>query len=239
MIRQKPEFFNRYIGKNLLWATDNQALYYFLDRGSRVRQIQKLVIEIIKFQFDKNFRLIIKWLPRTNNLIKTADLGSKWIKASDDWGTCHASLSMALEFFNVNITVDCFATNRSRRASRFWSAIPLEGCEAVNFFTQPLVEEEYYYCSPPIGLIIPALKKVLNEKKCKAIFSIPLWESRNFLSYFRGAGFYEKYVKAVFYAQPFYINFQNKKSIFAGYKKFPHLFLLIEPMGDYKIPYIL
>ena len=235
-LENKPEFFKEYKDKCLIWLTDSQCLFYIFNRGSRIKELQKIILEIYVELFKLNIQLIIKWRPRQSTLIKCADLGSKFTKKSDDYGVCHHSLSEALQFFGINkIDVDCFATDLSKRSEVFWAAIPCPGVAAINFFCQHLEENVLYYAHPPISLIAPTLAKILNSK-AEVILSVPLWTTRLFMTLIRGSGKYKPFVKSVFYAKPNYVSFRSK-TMFSGFKNFWHLFLLISPGGNYEICY--
>lgn len=72
-----PDFFHLMKGKLVIWLLDNQSVPFILNNGSKVKNLQTLVIDIRELAFDHNITIIPIWRPRVDPIIVMADAGSK------------------------------------------------------------------------------------------------------------------------------------------------------------------
>jgi len=69
-------------GKECRHRTDNQAAAHTLQVGSRVPELQEIVVRVFKFCRENCIQLVPEWVPREEN--ERADFYSKLVD-TDDW----------------------------------------------------------------------------------------------------------------------------------------------------------
>lgn len=95
-----------------------------------------------------------------------------------------SQISSTLASIGWRITVDAFATESNRRATRFWSRFGEPGTEAVDALSVPDwrhsscpycagLHREFVYAFPPSSLIRPAIRKAVADAAC-VVFVVPV-----------------------------------------------------------------
>jgi hypothetical protein len=119
-LESDPAQFRAHAGGTVFWQTDSKNCYSFLTRGSRVPDVQRLVMDIKCRERRLDVNIVPVWTPRTQARIVEADLGSKMASSTDEWcidrddlGKVFSDLSYAPEF-------DCMATRKNAICQRFF-----------------------------------------------------------------------------------------------------------------------
>ena len=104
--------------------------------------------------------LTVEWKSRTEEVMVLVDLGSRgpWLLLEDFQLD---SFSMAFIKNLFTFSVDAMASFRTRQCSRYFAASFELECEAVDFFSQHLYTEEFYWVMK-IPIIYLSHKKSLQ-----------------------------------------------------------------------------
>jgi hypothetical protein len=167
-------FGSSFVGKSLLWHTDNQNCVTIIQKGSTKVHLQELAFSIFSNCLKYSISFNISWIPRKENV--KADYISN-IVDYEDWQT-------TVEFFNFideiwgPHTVDRFASVSNSKLRRFNSLFWYPEYEAVDAFTQNWRFENNWLV-PPICLVNRAIKHMIM---CKGVGTliIPKWPSGAF-----------------------------------------------------------
>ena len=238
-IVNKIKDFKKYKGGIIVWYCDNKAVQYFLTRGSRVRPVQSLVVDIMAKLHDNDIMIAPHWLPRTDPLIMMADRGSKNLlmgKPSQDYGVSHSDFLFIQSFFKIKFDIDGMASNLSYRCHRYITKYPSPGSMATDFFLHNMETNTNYYLEVPIVEIPKVLYKIQISENTRGVVSFPLWFSRSYMAYINQSGFFPPFIHEVLIWFPRYVNFQ-KANLFSGVKKFPHLAMFFDTSYSSKIPF--
>ena len=177
---QNLSFFINLNNRRLYWQTDSKNSFIFMSRGSRVPSIQKDVIKLKKLEKRLNLQIVPVWTSRNHNRIVLADLGSKFSQSTDEWGVSRDLIQQIFSSWEIQPTVDCFASSSNTICGKFFSKIPQIGSSGVNFFVQDLKVHEIYFCCPPTKLVGHTWHHLLNHKGITAILICPVWKSANY-----------------------------------------------------------
>lgn len=220
-------YFRNQRGKVIVWLTDSSCLVSFLNKGSRIRSIQRTLLEIKKKEYKYGLVIKAKWVTRNDENIRVADLGSKLHLSADDYGLSHKDFLHIQEVFDSKTTIDAMATARSKRCEKFISIIPQKGAIDTDFFTHECLKGEVYYWHPPVKIIIKLLNKIKLLSNVKGLLVLPFWESGLFWVYLTKNGIFEWFIKSYYIFSPLYIPF-SKNCAHQGYKNFKTIILQID-----------
>ena len=172
------ELANLWTGLRILHLTDNKGVSSIVERGSKKKHLQEVVVEIFQNCRRKNIQLFVEWRPRSGPLLVLADLGSKSFDSSS-FSLDFSGFSQLIDFFGINFDVDCCAELWNRKAPIYFSKIPDPFSSGVNFFAQNLNGDLFHYIFPPAGLIVPSLMHLSHFKICGVII-VPVWPATSF-----------------------------------------------------------
>ena len=212
--------------KIVIWITDNQCVFSFLNKGSRVPAIQKVLLQIKEKEYALGLLLYVKWMHRETDPIRLADLGSKLNSSSDEYGIDHDHFNFLQQYFKVIFEIDAFASYRNRRCSRFISKIPQNEAFDVDFFLCNLNVKLLFYIHPPTHLIRKVISKILLYSDFHGVLIVPIWRSSAFWSCLIDKSFFSWFIQDFVIFNPTYVSF-SKDTIFKGQKKFKTLAILI------------
>jgi len=223
------EFF-RELGPHVVyWQTDSKNCFYFLLKGSKIPSIQRDVFEIKKLERDLNIIVMPVWTPRSHFRIMLADAGSKLSTSTDEWCLGRHFLLSIFENLDFWPTVDCFASAHNKVCDKFFAAMPQTGALGVNFFAQNLLEEEKYFCCPPVKLVVPCFKKLAATKNVCSVLLVPEWTGAVFWPYiFTGKSWRYPVVKVLYSQAGFFFSNNAESKVFTGKPNFRMVALLLQ-----------
>ena len=107
------------VGANVSVATDSQSAQRILSAGSMKVDCHRVAMRVARFCSNNRIVLDVQWIPREEN--EFADLLSREAEVldTDDWGISEAFLGI-LQGRYGEFTVDLFANDRNRKATRFY-----------------------------------------------------------------------------------------------------------------------
>lgn len=159
-------------GKDLRAIVDNQALEWAWWHGSRVPEINQVVINIYLFLRRIGARLSVFWLPRSLN--QRADAISK-LYDHNDW-QLNPSVFSFLDARWGPHTFDRFASHRNAQCANFSSAFWCPGTAGVDAFSFDWAGENNWI-NPPFALI-PRVIQHLRLCQAAATVICPFWPKR-------------------------------------------------------------
>ena len=216
------EYFASKKGCIIIWITDSACLCSFLEKGSRILEIQKIVIKIKLKEFEYGIKLRPKWVSRETPLLRLADLGSKLDQCSDQYGVSSADFLKIQSFMKKSFTIDGFASSVSRRTYKYISPCPQYDSMDTDFFSHRMLGDQVYYLHPPPKVLIRLVNKIVCYKNVRGCIVMPLWRSHSFWNYVIKANKFAWFVKDFMIFSPFYESF-SPKTMFQGFKKFKTL----------------
>jgi hypothetical protein len=207
------EFFEAQRSSVILWLTDNQCVFSFLTKGSRVPIIQKMCVLIKKAEFKAGVTILPKWVRRDDINLKIADIGSKLCSSSDEYGLSHHDFCTVQERFGLVFTVDCFASKMNRRTETYFSIVPQLESAGMDFFLQNLKSNEIYFIHPPTSVLRKVFNKLVLYQDITCVVILPCWASHSFWSYLIQQGYFQPFVKDFLLFDPLYVPF-SKSTMF-------------------------
>ena len=165
------------VGANVSVATDSQSAQRILSAGSMKVDCHRVAMRVARFCSNNRIVLDVQWIPREEN--EFADLLSREAEVldTDDWGISEA-FSGILQGRYGEFTVDLFANDRNRKATRFYSFYHNPGCSGVNAFSHNW-GDEFALMVPPVSLVGKALCH-LRLCRGKGVLVVPCWPSAYF-----------------------------------------------------------
>jgi len=164
--------------KFIYWCTDSTNVLSFLEKGSSKFHIQKLVFEICKLAKQLHIEIEPVHLYREDLRIRDCDEKSKR-KNSDNWSIDESNFIWFKE--NFPLEIDAFADASNARLDHFYSEFYEDGTSGVNFFAQKWVK--FMWMCPPVSLL-PRLATELQQRECKGIIIMPVWQTSSFYNLF-------------------------------------------------------
>ena len=130
-----------------------------------------MVREIFLYLRKYFIRLHPIWVSRDNVEIKLAYLGSPEIR-SDDYSFAQVCLAKLLVNFPP-VTIDAMASSSNTICSKFFSKYQSLNSLGVDFFSQSLDKNEFYFIFPPVSMAVSTLS-FLESQKVEGILIIPI-----------------------------------------------------------------
>ena len=237
---EKHKSYFKNISGVVYWLTDSRNVYSFLRKGSRKLQIQKDIVKIKLFEADYDVLVVPIWAPRSDTCIEYADLGSKLHLSSDEWGIDEKTFKFIQTFFQLEFTVDGFATSVNKKCGKYFSKIPQLHTSGVNFFAQKLVSKEVYWLCPPIKDVKDVIEYVEKFENITAVVFLPVWAGALYWFSIKNDCKFKWFVRNYLLVSPKFENFSIGKNLFEGYKKFKNMAILIDTSkiskSDLKFP---
>jgi hypothetical protein len=107
--------------------------------------------------------------------IQTADDRSRLSTRTDEWGLHRSELPQLYRRFQLQLTVDAFASSSNAVCQRFFSKVPQKGSQAVDFFAQQLRQDEVYFCCPPVKEAGHMIRRQQRFAGVTALVVLPAW----------------------------------------------------------------
>jgi hypothetical protein len=167
-LQAEPGQFREFKGGTIFWQTDSKNCYSFLSRGSRIPEVQRLVMDIKCRERKLDVKILPVWTPRSHPRIVQADLGSKLASSTDEWCIDREDLASVFSEMGYKPDFDCMATRKNAICKKFFSKIPQIGSAGVNFLGQPLLSGTAYFCCPPVKMMVGSFAICLRTVTCSA-----------------------------------------------------------------------
>ena len=223
------DYFKNLGPQKIFWQTDSKNCYNFLLKGSRVPAIQTAVFEVKVLEKELNIIVLPVWTPRSQDRLVLADAGSKFSTSTDEWCVSRADLLNIFSDMQFWPTVDGFASGHNKICDKFFAALPQTGASGVNFFAQPLLSDEKYFCCPPVRLITACYRKLVDTPGVEAVLLVPEWKSAAFWPFlFNGKNWRSKIVDVIYFPPHFFFSNRAISTVFTGAPNFRMVALKIK-----------
>jgi len=161
--------------------TDSQvALSYLVSlKGGRMRHLYQIMKPLWTMVNKKNILITAQWIATELNTL--ADALSRKKKGKGDFSLNMKTYRKICHHFNLQPTLDCFATRMNRRVKKFMSWTPQPEAFRVDALTTrglDLAPKEVLWCHPPWKLIpkvVKWLSLVVQQSKRSGLLLTPHW----------------------------------------------------------------
>jgi len=180
MAMRQFKFQGTFRQRRIYWVTDSENVVRFLEKGSRKKEIQKMVFEIANILQELQISVQMVHLRREDPRIQVVDEASK-AKDTDNWSVdelSFAELNDQLQF-DTDLFADCY----NKRVERFCSLYFVPGTFAVDAFSVSWADLGMLWICPPISLL-PQIHFRISNSKCRGVIIFPLWFTSSYLGFF-------------------------------------------------------
>jgi hypothetical protein len=174
--------------RRLIWQTSSRNMYNFTNKGARQPEVRKLALQIKYRERQTKTEVKLVWVALCPVEIQTIDDRSRLSTSTDEWGLHRRELPQLYLRFQVQPTVDAFASSSNAVCPRFFSKVPQQGGQAVDFFAQQLQQDETYFCCPPLKEAGHMIRRLRRFAGIKALVVLPAWTGCPFWSLLRQDG---------------------------------------------------
>ena len=231
-------------GQKIQTYSDSKVLEQALIKGSKVREILSLMLDIFDIITEQKIILKTSWVPRTLAPLKKVDSLSRFTIQEqrsfdrDNWGVSDLDLQTIFSYFEDEISkdsrdwLDLFADKRSARFEKFFSPIEEPSALGIDAFNHSW-KHNLCFAYPPVRLIPAAIRHAID---CKAtgVLILPKWVSRSFWNLICEDGVHinSMFSSGMLEYYPTIENFGTVKSpLFKGKSSFPWLILWFKPVN--------
>ena len=205
---------------NVFWLTDSQNLVTFLTKGSTKKEIQDVILDVLKLAQTLQIVLNTVHLRREDPRIQMADAGSR-IRDSDDWSVDDNTFQQISDQFGP-FSLDPFADYSNAKTERFFSNFLCPKTLGVDAFAHSWDNENAWLC-PPVSKIIPTLRKI-KVSAMSGILIIPRWKAAPFWPLlFPASSTLNTFILSVKEIYPIIVQNQRALSPLSGRTSFPFL----------------
>jgi hypothetical protein len=166
--------------KNVYWMTDAENVVFFLKKGSRKPDIQRIIFEIVMLAGDLQVQIEPIHLLREDPRIQLADEGSK-TPNTDNWSIdVFTVLELKSQF---DIDIDLFADAKNLVCENFCSLYFEEGTTAIDAFSTDWSTHGFIWVCPPVTDLIRVHTKIMRSA-CRGLLILPVWRTASFYTFF-------------------------------------------------------
>ncbi len=180
MLRQCAVQFRQFSHQIVMWPTGSATCYGCLQRGARTRAIQELVLDIKMLENDYSIRLKPVWSPQDELRVTIAGLNTETARSTDEWSASRQHLAALFDTAGVHPMVNTFAAQCNSVCENYFSRHVQPTSAGVNFFSQPLLSSEIYFCCPPVSLIVPCYRRLTKSTGIVSWLLVPEWPAASF-----------------------------------------------------------
>ena len=164
-------FANHLRNCNFQIIIDNQVCWHTLPKGSKIPELNKLIIEILDLALEMDAVMVdVLWIPSELNVVPD-DL-SRMVDVND-W-TVRPEAWTAILGMWPQLTVDRFADEWNAKLPRFNSRFAHPSSEKANGLSEIWRRDELSYACPPLAMISRVMALVAQQET-RAVVVIPEW----------------------------------------------------------------
>ena len=149
-----------YKGRDIVYFTDSQVLYFWHLYGTANSRVADILRETKELCVKNDILLEVSWKPREDIRIQLADVSCR--TSTDEFSLPHKIYKQVCTHFNFYPKVDLFASTILHKTDYFYSKMPTLGSSGANALNFPWNERSY--CHPPTVLIQDVFKKIEAER---------------------------------------------------------------------------
>jgi hypothetical protein len=153
-------------GRKINWETESRNSLKFLQHGARNMIVQYWAL-LAELERSLRTELTPKWI---GNQEAKAEEESY---SADEWGLQEEHFQQLMQEFQVQPTIDAFASQFNARCASFYSKTSQRGTTGTDFFAQILRRGEIYSCCPPVKLEAHCNRRIWSSKGIQAVLVLP------------------------------------------------------------------
>ena len=160
----------------VLLRIDNMTAIAYLNKagGINFKHLSELARQIWQWGGEnRKIWLVASYIPSRENI--QADAASRIKNLDTEWELSQRAFEKIINMFGP-VTIDLFASRINKKCERFCARYQDPEAEIVDAFTISW-EKEKFYAFPPFALILPTLRKIINDK-ASGIMVTPLWPTQ-------------------------------------------------------------
>ncbi len=161
--------------RRLVWKTRSRNMYNFTNKGARWSEVRRLALQIKYREKQTKTEVKLVWVALCPVEIQTVDDRSRLSTSTDEWGLHRSELPQLYLRFQLQPTVDAFASSSNAVCQKFFSKVPQRGSQAVDFFAQQLRQDEIYFCCPPVKEAGHMIRRLQRFQGVTALVVLPAW----------------------------------------------------------------
>jgi hypothetical protein len=166
--------------KNIYWITDAENVVFFLKKGSRKPEIQRLIFEIVTLAGELRINIEPIHLLREDPRIQLADEGSK-TPNTDNWSVDAFTVLEIKEQFDIQM--DLFADSKNKICAKFCSLYYEQGTTAIDAFSTNWADHGFLWICPPVTDLIRIHAKLMRST-CEGLLVLPVWKTSTYYTFF-------------------------------------------------------
>ena len=198
----------------LIWHTESRNVITFAKQGVCQRQLGALASRVCWLAKKKGVEICLVWQTDNTELLRQTVARLRAGDSTDEWGLEWAERIALLQDIGVSVTVDAFASADNKVCDTFFAKVPQPGAAQVDFFAQPLRQEETYYCCPPVKEASRMIRRLERFSAIRAVIVLPYWRNALFWPLLREGAAYRKEVKQVVVRRMACRDFGQGRSVF-------------------------
>ena len=169
------------VGKHIKVLVDNTTAVSCINKMGTChsQDLNCLVSSIWEWCIDHKIWLTVAHIPGNGNVI--ADIESRKTRSETEWALDSHIFQRAIEECGFTPDIDLFASRLNTKCAKYISYRPDPGAQAVNAFTIPWGNLQFY-AFPPFSIILQVLRKV-NSEKATGLLVVPHWPTQSWWPY--------------------------------------------------------
>ncbi|XP_044591535.1 uncharacterized protein LOC123269765 [Cotesia glomerata] len=146
----------------ILLRIDNTTAIAYINKAGGIKYpgLSELARSIWQWCESRNIWVVASYIPSKLNV--EADRASRQVNLDTEWELSQTAFQKVLGCYGP-FSIDLFGSRVNKKCSRFCSRYPDPDAELVDAFTFSW-RSERFYAFPPFALILPALRKIINDK---------------------------------------------------------------------------
>lgn len=159
----------------VLLRIDNTTAIAYINKagGIKYSTLSELARDIWQWCENRNIWVVASYIPSKLNV--EADRASREVNLDTEWELSQDAFQKIVNVYG-SFSIDLFASRINKKCSRFCSRYPDPEAELVDAFTFSWSNENFY-AFPPFALILPTLRKIINDKATGVVVA-PLWPAQ-------------------------------------------------------------
>lgn len=168
-------FASKFSNCEILMRIDNTTAISYINKAGGVKfpHLSELARKIWQWCENRKIWIVASYIASKENV--DADTASRDTNLDTEWELAGKYFRKIVKKFGT-CTIDLFASRINTKCKTFCSRYPDPEASVVDAFTISW-EKEYFYAFPPFAVILPLLRKIINDK-ATGIVVVPNWPTQ-------------------------------------------------------------
>lgn len=159
----------------ILMRIDNTTAIAYINKAGGIKypHLSELARKIWQWCESKKIWIVASYIASKENIV--ADTASRDTNLDTEWELADKYFKQIVKKFG-NCNIDLFASRTNSKCKIFCSRYPDPEASVIDAFTISW-EKEHFYAFPPFAIILPVLRKIVNDK-ATGIVVVPNWPTQ-------------------------------------------------------------